>query len=285
MQRLAFLLFAVGAVGCGEKDIDSGWDADADADTDADTDTDSDADTDVSYFDAVAVGFEYFGGLDLENEELLPFDYDDTQGQRTQFVLITFADTDFVAAETAEEQDAHSCEAYAYFDYAVEDLECRSFDDDSVGDTHVEFTGVLLFGEEQLNGDNCFAFDPADGWTDGMPVARFNGMKFGMGFGPMTEYLATRYTDEESQALARSSAYAAYIGMNHPGGVGDVEFVGYDWTIAWAFDWDVETGIVATEEGTTLVRVETENISNAYVQSSAYWYEDFPNLDLDGLVE
>ena len=134
-------------------------------------------------------------------------------------------------------------------------------------------------------GDNCTAFDPAE-WTDGMPVERFNGMKFGMGFGPMTEYLATRYTDEESQALARSSAYATYIAMNHPAGVGETEFIGYDWTIAWAFEWDSETGIVSIDEdGQSLIRVETENVSSAYVQSSAYWYEDFPNLDLDGLIE
>jgi len=285
MNRTALIFLAAAAVGCGTKDDTATWDdTEADADTDADSDTDTDADTDVSYFEPVAVGFEYVGGVDFENEELLNYDYDDGNGERPYFVRLTFAETDFFGA-SSEDQLQYQCEAYAAFVYDTADLECQTYETKAAGDTFVTFTGTLEFAADNMSGENCTAFDPAE-WTDGMPVDRFSGMQFGLGFGPVTDYLLGPYQDDaESLEIISKSSWASYVGMKHPasGAGGEPTFIGYDWTVALAFDWDIETGIVTSEEDGSLEFIEVENQTNAYVQSTAYWYEDFPNLDLDDL--
>ena len=86
----------------------------------------------------------------------------------------------------------------------------------AAGDTFVTFTGTLEFGADNMSGENCTAFDPAE-WTDGMPVDRFNGMQFGLGFGPITDYLLVPYQDDaESLEIVSKSGWASYIGMKHP---------------------------------------------------------------------
>ncbi len=283
MKRFSMAMFALLTVGCTKSVVDSGWDDSGDADTDSDSDTDTDTDTDVSYFEAVAVGFEYVGGYDRENGELVNLDYNDGNGERLAFVRVTFADTNFFSAQTSEEQEAHQCEVLALFDWGDEttDMECESYDTGASAAPYHTFVGTLSLDENNMYGDNCWAFDPAE-FENGTPLTRFDGMKFGVGFGEITEYLWSRYTSEEDQEYVKTYAMASYIGMLHPAGVDNYDFIGYDWTVSYTFEMD-DIGIVSVDEENRFTEIESADFKHAFVNSSAYWYEDFPNLDLDHL--
>ena len=163
MKRFSMVMLALLTVGCTKSVDDSGWD-DSDADTDSDSDTDTDTDTDVSYFEAVAVGFEYVGGYDRENGELVNFDYNDGNGERLAFVRVTFADTNFFSAQSSEEQEAHQCEVLALFDWVSNVMAERNVVDFLVRQLPLGVTGHSLESAEDttieaeaiISGINCF---------------------------------------------------------------------------------------------------------------------------------
>ena len=107
-------------------------------------------------------------------------------------------------------------------------------------------------------------------------------------------------------AEAQQSYFTQYISINHPNEDGGYKFIGYDWTSSIFVAADSEEcaelestdpdgnpvseeycGLVETEEvdgGTNYVFGDVYDVVNpqyGYVQGSAWWYEDFPNLDLD----
>ena len=118
-------------------------------------------------------------------------------------------------------------------------------------------------------------------------MMKFNGMRFGMGFGELTEYNASAWAEETIEEYG-DYMFTQYIAVNHPVGDG-VEFVGYNWTTAFLWQWDDVGGEILTEttdEGDLLIGQDPQNGNQSgWINSYAYWYEDFPNLDLDKLAE
>lgn len=296
----------------GDADEDSDTDGRSDDDTDDDTDGDTDDDTDsVTYFEPVAVGFEYVGGWDPDSESLTGWTSSTDGSLIDPYVIVTVTDLEFFSL-SGDEQEGHYCEMYYTFDaYASDELEAfEAGDPDAANpwetkgdqaDLWGAFEGGLyLYGWSTDTEDVCLSFDPAD-WPDtledpdtgdvilpaGQPMMKFNGMRFGIGFGELTEYNANAWTEETLDEYG-DFMFTQYIAVNHPVGDG-VEFVGYNWTTSFLWQWDEVGGEIITEtsdEGELLVGQDTQSGgASGWINSYAYWYEDFPNLDLDALAE
>jgi len=149
-------------------------------------------------------------------------------------------------------------------------------------------------------------------WEDGAPLDLFNGMHFGLGFGPLSSYMTTQmesydWWDSDTDPY---SYFTMYTAMNHPSDdeSSGYDFIGYDFSTGLyvevdedaCVDVDYDDGttetvcgrfkIAPSEDGTGYVYRtadfrEDEGSRFAYVVGNAWWYEDFPNLDLDMMKE
>ena len=136
----------------------------------------------------------------------------------------------------------------------------------------------------------------------------FQGMHVGLGLGPMSTYMTETYEetdwwDPDSDPYAYHSMYVA---MNHPDedASSGYNFVGYDFNTAYYAEVDMDEcveetdeagevtgtvcgGLVVDEEG--YLSPGNHNVDAGsrigFISGSAWWYEDFPNLDLDILGE
>jgi hypothetical protein len=150
------------------------------------------------------------------------------------------------------------------------------------------------------------------------PVAMFNNMHYGIALGDSSTYMTDQYAewaedpsstwDPDVDPYSRLTMYTA---MNHPSeeSTEGYNFIAYDFTTALYVDVDptscVENLDDAGEvESTTCGEVlfeesedgesfpyqqgnHTENVGSryAFLLGSAWWYEDFPNLDLSIMGE
>jgi hypothetical protein len=118
-------------------------------------------------------------------------------------------------------------------------------------------------------------------------MAKFDGMHFGMGFGPMTEFLQGVWSPQILETQGHGM-FAQYIAINDKDGV----FTGTDWTAAILFKWDEDTHeIIFDETGSAIAQevsptgAEPPPLPNGYVFPKAYWYQDLPLMDLDNLKD
>ena len=255
--------------------------------------------------DPAAVGFEFDGVFDGAN--LGGYMTPDGAGGLVELpplVLVTFANIDFFSATTEEDQLRNSCEAFATFDVIAGEslLVPASMDGESVQVwNHFETSLSIIPGSWQFEGDTpsddgcAFALD-SDLWGDGGSelLNSFTTFRFGIGFGPLTEYLQSAWQDEAGEWANETieelsvGMMTSYIAINDAEGANDSTeaFEGFDWTTSVAFELDDTTGeLVADEEG--LLQVIDVTGANetpvSYIRSFAYWYQDFPLLDLDDM--
>ena len=135
----------------------------------------------------------------------------------------------------------------------------------------------------------------------------FQGMHFGFGLGPWSTYMTETSADWEDwdDEVDPYFYLSGYIAMNHPNSETELgyDFVGYDFNsgIYSGVDMDLcadredAEGEVTTICGGLTVDDEgyyekgNHNVDvgmrHGYFQSSAWWYEDFPNLDLEIMTE
>ena len=171
------------------------------------------------------------------------------------------------------------------------------------------FEGTLVFRLDSAS-DRCAELD------EGYSLDTFDGMRFGIGMGPLSTYMTGEFESTDwwaDDADAQSSYHTQYIAVNHPAETDlGFNFVAYDWTSAIMVNVDpekcvdVESGEVvdADPESTTQVCGEVltveedgepvydladqnENFGSrqVYVSGSSWWYEDYPNLDLSLMKE
>lgn len=211
---------------------------------------------------------------------------------------------------TDEEKELEICTVFAWFDNAPANLLADDYDwtnyaaglETYTAETWQGFEGILVFNLDSAS-ERCAELD------EGYSLDTFDGMHFGLMFGKLSDHMTTEYEssdwwadDEESQ----KSYFTQYIAINHPTDDGGYTFVGYDWTSSIFIVADPEKcadlegtdadgnpvteeycGLVQTEEvdgGTNYVFgdvYDSVNPQYGYVQGSAWWYEDYPNLDLD----
>lgn len=138
----------------------------------------------------------------------------------------------------------------------------------------------------ELQYHNCVNLTE-DWGEDGIRVAEvFHGMRLGLAFGPMTDYLRDAWNEANLEKYG-DSMMAQYVAINDPEG----NFVGEDWTTSILWQYDALTGeLVADDEG-VLQPISVKGlppgaaVPEGYIRSWAYWYQDFPLMDFDKLKD
>jgi hypothetical protein len=264
--------------------VDSG-EAEGETETETETENETETEGDPEYFEPVAIGFEYVGGWDSANDDYL-LDYVYNGKEYPSYILVTLAELDYFSATDTATREEYSCEIIAYFtEEPSSTLAAETYDYGSGGGESMSlwsaWEGGLYFDENGLLTENCFSLDPAT-YTDGMPIELFSGMHFGLGFGEISDSIVSwldKYYNE-------TNMFGTYIALNHPDGNGGYDFVAYDWGYGSLFEWDADTTEISTDEKGSLIESAIGDPSpQGYIQTGAYWYEDFPNLDLTLLKE
>ena len=233
------------------------------------------------WFEPTAVGFSYLGGWDEHADALTEWAYDGESYDG--YVKVTLASAAFFSlAFDDPERDNEYCEIRAIYHSASDAIEARSEETGELVTLRAGFSGYLeIYG---YVGGQCYNLDP-EVWTDGEPYEVFDGMHFGLGFAPLTAYLAQAWS-EDTVAQYGDYMFASYIAVNHPDGSGGYDFIAYDWTTSILWQWDTSSGEVLTDnEGVLVGQDFNDPVLSGWVSSYAYWYEDFPALDLSLLKE
>jgi hypothetical protein len=159
--------------------------------------------------------------------------------------------------------------------------------------------------------DRCGDIDPSSGIIDGDLLNHFNGMHFGLALGDRSSYHTESWEEADWWDDEYDKAYhTQYIAMNHPNADTSTgwDFIGYDWTTSLyspadpdsCFDFVYEDGSseemcgeMILEEGdepgsySYVLGDTSEDVGSRYalLLGNSWWYEDFPNLDLDDLLD
>jgi hypothetical protein len=259
-----------------------------------------------------AIGFDFKGIWDQEYDTLLPYVYPlGSTGTLNQVkepvVRVTLASTDFFSVSSSDPlRDSMYCEFDASFDFQPSSFPLEEFDyTTGIGGSGVSVEAWAAYeGSLSIVGTSfsprCTQLDP-DTFEDGQPFALLDGMRFGVAMAPLSEFLETMLSGAYGATWPdyQPAYFTQYIAINHPdSAVPDgYSFTAYDWTSSFTVETDqevCETAAMGTICG--LLGIDWDNgvyilgdVSNephyGYIQGSPYWYEDFPNLDLDLLTE
>lgn len=228
-------------------------------------------------FEPVAVGFA-FDGVVLSDGALSGYAVNGLASP--PLVILTLAGEDYFQTNDPAERDAASCIAWGEFAPALRDEPLPTKD------------GVQLWrsyeGTLELQGHTCKGALTEAWGEDAARVAEvFSGMRLGLGFGPMTDFLRKGWPAAELEEYG-DHLFAEYVAIN----AADGSFVAEDWTSAILFEWDASTGApVLDASGEAYVPVPTSHLTGGavmpegYVRSFSYWYQDFPVMDFDRLKD
>lgn len=322
VPTLALLLATVGCTKSTLDDTDTPiGEADADADADADSDTDSDADTDAPFtFDPVAIGVDMSAGFDSDDEELTWFTYQTAEESVfNPYVTLTLADIEYFSLSYDDPERAdHECNFYATFPHIIESFPNGYGFDYTAGTGGNGETYNLFFfaegmadiysydalrddfGELILDADgNAQASEPCQAAIDAGYLSQIQYMHLGIGLGEMSTYIYEEVWDSFEGDLAdiEGTVSGAFIAMNHPDGAGGSDFKAYDWGYASFFEGSLDEGVYVDdgaggeiEVDMVTATVDDEDLlvrstagETGFFRLSSYWFEDFPNLDMDAL--
>ena len=240
------------------------------------------ADTAVAEgFDPVAVGFELISGID-GNGGLVNFTQN--ANEYPPQVLVTFAGLAYF--ETGD--DSETCTIIGL--WAPEPRATPLPVNGSEGQVNLyhSYEEPLFF---EMDTNTCSNMHSKWGDMGRDLIDKFDGMAFGMGFGAQTDYLRDAWSEEVIESHGEAM-FATYIAMNHPDGNGGVDFVGQDWTTGILVRWDSDTRApevdaqdIYVPEPITGILPGIDPLPEGYISQYAYWYEDFPLLDLDLLKD
>lgn len=239
--------------------------------------------------DPVAVGFEFDGVWDGASLIGPTVEGADGPVELLPYVVVTFTNADYFTAGGNEEGNLNSCEALALFDVIAAESVLTA--DETVW-TDFDTALSIVPSSWDDNELSCASALDQDIWGDGGVdlLDAFTLFRFGMGFGPQTQYLADAWQNDDgewaNEQIEELSVgfMSEFIGLNDSTGA----FVLEDWTTALAFEWDSETGELVVDDEDLLQVVDVTNATEvpvAYIRSFAYWYQDFPLLDLSNLSD
>lgn len=232
---------------------------------------------DEARVEPVAVGFAFDGVVQADGQ---------IRGYAVQglasppVVILTLASEAYFGTTDPAVREAESCIAWGEYAPEPRDEPLPTRD------------GTMLWrsyeGTLALQGHTCRGVLTEAWGEDADRVAEiFDGMRLGIGFGPMTDFLRAGWPASELEKYG-DHLFAEYIAINGADG----SFVAEDWTSAVLFEWDAETGEpVLAASGDAYVPIPTHHLPGGaampegYVRSFAYWYQDFPVMDLDGLKD
>ncbi len=276
-------------------------------------------------FEPIAIGFEFHGIWEESTGRLLDYVWPgiltasgDPEIYRSH-VIVRVATAAYFAALTEEEKAGEYCEWVALFGGSYEDgdltepvaydMESEEFDwTAGVGGTGVEVAEWTAWEGGLMTVSDSWGSRCSD-WEDGEPLDLFNGMHFGLGLAPLSSYMSTELlgTDWWDETTDPYSYFTMYTAMNHPNE--DVsegwDFIGYDFSGGLYVEVDKDVCVDSSVGGGTVCGEvqfdpadedfvynyrkadfrEDEGERFAFIMGNAWWYEDFPNLDLDLMKE
>ncbi len=227
----------------------------------------------------------------------------------TAYVTIQLATLDFFSmSDTDAGYEDEYCSMYATFEYESADLTAEPFD--YTAGTGGTGEAVELFAAYEGNLSIYLVDSRCYDWTDRDPVETFDGTHIGFGFGALTDSLTTLLEEayEDEWPEYESGYITQFVAVNHPSETEELgyDFVAYDWNTALfvgAAPDECETFLDSSGVSTEIcgaVRIderdgsfyydlvdytESEGSRYAFIRGNSYWYEDFPNLDLDIMAE
>ena len=233
------------------------------------------------------------------------------------YAIVTFATVAyFDSGLTDAEKDNEKCEFLAFFggevteagtitDPVVYDMNAQEFDWDAGAGS----SGVLVEEWQAWEGGLVLVASTASdrcGYST-VDLNLFQGMHFGFGLGPLSSYMTTEFesTDWWDDEIDPFSYFSGYVAMNHPSSDSDLgyDFIGQDFNSGYYSGVDMDLcadredeagevtticgGLTVDEEGTYIPGNHNVDVGSrhGYFQSSSWWYEDFPNLDLGLMTE
>lgn len=276
-------LFPLLLLGCppGGKDSSNSdvtdADVDADTDTDADADADADADTDADYFVPAALGFHINSGWDTRSGALVHYSLDGV-AFAVPIAVLTFASLDYFYTTDLAERDAYDCTVSCPLTVEATNLATLDYPTGASLPSWTAWAGSIevrhaYFERDDAEG-NCSNFDPDD-YPGGDPTEVFDGMHFGVAFGPLSDFLVDGWDKTELEELG-PSAFTMFIAVNHPDETGGHTLEGFNWTTGLLFEMDT-SGVVTVKDEAFVSEMDVE--SGGFVMGRPYWFEDVPNLD------
>jgi hypothetical protein len=233
------------------------------------------------------------------------------------YVLVTLANLEYFESASGAADTDNYCQVAALFQYVPTTQSGEAFDWDrgfgGTGDelpTSAFYEGVLTFLPDTAD-ERCSELD-TELFPSGDPYDVLDGMRFGVGYGPLSPYLLDLYTTEfsdsgEDFSEVSKSYITQFIAVNHDDGDGGVTFPAYDWNSGYAVETDYEapcveytftsTTYVAEYCGVATIDATDPNAAfyvggdatvvpfHGLVLGGSRWLEDTPNLDLSNLKD
>jgi len=232
----------------------------------------TDTDTTVAYstyMDPVAVGFEFVGGWDEHRQELRPWLFNSLDYE--PYVRIIIVEQEYF--QTSPDDPRYYtlyCEVLATLDGGPEPLEARQHDDDAAVTLWGSFAGTLsVFG---YGGGDCENFDP-DVWPGGQPRWTLDGVPFGVGFGPHTDFLQRAWSDQVIETYG-DYMLGVWFAFDRENDDGEVEFIARDWTTGLLWQQDAKTGeLIVDGDDRPIGQNINDPVRSGWVSSYAYWFD------------
>lgn len=227
-----------------------------------------------AYLEPQFVGFEYVGGWNEHTDTLEPWSY---SGQEyAPYVRVIFAiEYFFTTNNDDDEYYLYFCEVLATLEGQSAPLEANHQEDGSPAVLRGSYVGTLsVFG---YGDGDCENFDP-DRWPGGEARWAVDGMPFGLGIGPQTDYLAATW-DPNIMDVYGDYMLSGWFAYARPGSNGRTDFVAHDWTTALLWKWDVQTGELLLDQSDRPIGQSTSDaVLSGWVSSYAHFFDAIDNV-------
>ncbi len=227
-------------------------------------------------WDPVAVGFEFYGMVDGQGNL---GNWQTTGNLLPPFMVLTFADKEFFGSGN----DELTCSVLALFEpEPLDRSEHFTLEDPGV---QMSSAYEVALQVDTATSDCAGRVDPVKWGANAENLLDpFVGARLGVGWAPMTDYLRDAW-NEDSLDTAGDAMMATYIALNERDGT----WIGRDWTTAILYEGDFKSEQVTVNDDNSLEFVDVtaldpaQHVPEGFIQSFAYWYQDFPLLDLSNL--
>lgn len=233
------------------------------------------------YFEPVAVGFEFQGGI-TDIGELTNYTIDGTEYLGS--ITLIFASEEFFQTADDKVQEANSCFMIAPLTGPMIPPPAQIPNDDAAA---LFSSYEVALAAEPERSDCAGKVDPKIWGAKAENLLQpWVGARFGLGFGPMTDYLRDQWS-KETLADFGDAMIASYIAINDASGT----WIGEDWTTTFVWEWDPVASGPLIDDDDLLTKIDVSGqqpatrLPAAYLNSNAYWYQDFPLLDLSNLTD
>jgi hypothetical protein len=232
------------------------------------------SETTSRYLEPQFVGFEFVGGWNEHNDALEPWSYSGLEYE--PYIRIILAQEDYFTTSTDDlNRYRYFCEVLANLEGEAAPMDARSHEDDSTAELRGSFVGTLsVFG---YGDGECENMNP-DRWPGGEARWAVDGIPFGFGVGPHTDFLAAAW-DPGVIDVYGDYMLAGWFAYERPDSDGGTEFVAHDWTTALLWKWDAQTGeLLVDQDARPIGQTTSDPILSGWLSSYAYFFDNINNF-------